>query len=138
MSLNAFTLKYNSAECDREKDRGTLTRRKAYAVWKNQVCQHYIFKTWNEEFGDNGRLHIHGTVEVPKSWSDIHINTYNKMKNIHPYFKKIYDVDGWDHYIAKEQEIESNFKADHAFKVKEAAEVVKLLKPLPKNFSLDL
>ena len=133
MDTHSLTLKYNSKEFDILPDMGNIFRRKAYAVWKNKVSQNLTIGQLSEELDSAGRLHLHGTIKVPKAWNYAKFNGTMRMQNMHVFttpIKTAGDLGRWIDYTQKDQPVEDNFIPDEKWKQNEVQEVTKLLKPL--------
>lgn len=135
-NTHSLTLKYNSAYLDSLGEKGNTVRNKAYAVWRNKVGQVLDIGPLVEEKDASGRLHLHGTIQVPVAWSFKTLNNHLRMQNMHVYTTLLYNAEGWEEYCKKDQPKEAEikvFKPDLDWKLKQVEETVKLLKPLPAS-----
>lgn len=90
--LFAFTVKYNKGEAVDDSD---------YYRWFDNArkCECNILKSVSEK-DSKGRLHYHGVMSVPRS-------LYRKrlsMSGFHFKLVELYDAEGWDVYIMKQQD----------------------------------
>jgi len=96
----AFTIKDNRREC--------TDYQSTFDNWIKKGC---IIHCKYPEMDSTNKLHFHGIVSIPSK-------VYRKAlcpKGMHFLLKPIFDEDGWETYIKKEQDIDSDDTDDNDF-----------------------